>query len=464
METAIKTYTLTDLGNSLKSVIEKTYKNQYWVVAEINKLNYYPHSGHAYPELVEKKDGKIVAQFRGQMWKNDFDMANKTFLDLLNEPIRDGIKVLMLIKVAFDGMYGLSLQIKAIDPKYSLGDLEAEKNLTLSKLKKEGIYENNKRTLLPLVPKRLAIISVESSKGYADFLQILEQSGGKYRFDLRLFPSILQGEQAVTGIQQQLREIAKMQNEFDAVAIIRGGGGDVGLSCYNNYELSRAVANFPLPVLTGIGHATNLTVTELVAHTNAITPTKLAELLLQHFKRFEEQVESAQERLKLLATTLLTENSRKIETNRKTLVSATKLFTAQLLVQLQRQSENFKASTGKHLQRNSAMLREQQFKIRFSGEKAIGNARGKLSYLAGQVAEKSVRKMKMQQQELAYLERTVAVLHPRSVLQRGFALVRGNGKIVTSVKKINYGQDLEIELFDGILQTKLIDKHENETD
>ncbi len=462
METTVKTYTLTDLGNSLKSVIEKTYKNHYWVVAEINKLNYYPHSGHAYPELVEKTDGKIVAQFRGQMWKNDFDTANNKFLELLNEPIRDGIKVLMLVKVVFDGMYGLSLQIKAIDPKYSLGDLEAEKNLTLAKLKKEGIYESNKRKTLPLVPKRLAIISVESSKGYADFLQILAQSGEKYCFDLRLFPSILQGEQAVTGIQQQLREIAKTQDEFDAVAIIRGGGGDVGLSCYNNYELSRAVASFPLPVLTGIGHATNLTVTELVAHTNAITPTKLAELLLQHFRRFDDELSRAKEKIRALTEKILRENKQKIDANQRSLVAATKLFTARLLVYLQRQSETFKASTGKQLQRSSLALREQQYRITLSTERMVGNQRGKLNYFAGQVAEKSVRKLEMQQQELTHLERTVAVLHPRSVLQRGFALVRGNGKIITSAKKLKSGQELEIELYDGIVQTKLIEKNENE--
>lgn len=462
METAAKTYTLTDLGNSLKSVIEKRYTGRYWVVAEINKLNYYPHSGHAYPELVEKKDGKIVAQFRGQMWKNDFDVANNTFLELLNEPIRDGIKVLMLVKVVFDGMYGLSLRIKAIDPKYSLGDLEAEKNLTLAKLKKEGVFESNKRKTLPLVPKRLAIISVESSKGYADFLQILAQSGEKYCFDLRLFPSILQGEQAVTGIQQQLREIAKTPHEFDAVAIIRGGGGDVGLSCYNNYELSRAVATFPLPILTGIGHATNLTVTELVAHTNAITPTKLAELLLQQYRRFDDEIARATDKIRVLTEKIVRENKQKIDANQRSLVAATKLFTARLLVHLQRQSETFKASTGKQLQRSSLALREQQYRITLSTERMVGNQRGKLTQFAGQVAEKSVRKLEIQQQELTHLERTVAVLHPRSVLQRGFALIRGNGKIITSAKKLKSGQELEIELYDGTVQTKLIEKNENE--
>src|SRR5690606_26888894 len=181
---------------------------------------------------------------------------------------------------------GISLRIIDIDPNFSLGLLVREKQQSIERLRKEQIFDANRRIPFPLLPKRIAIISVETSKGLADFLNILDHNDWHYRFEYSLFPALLQGEKAIGSIIGQLHKIAESGSQFDAVALIRGGGGDVGLSCYNHYALASEIARFPIPVLTGIGHATNETVSELVAYKNAITPTGLAEFLIQHFHNF----------------------------------------------------------------------------------------------------------------------------------------------------------------------------------
>ena len=279
-------FTLKEVTESIQKTLTQRYSSIFWVKAEMNKLNYYNHSGHCYPELIEKIESKLVAQIKSILWKDDYENINLNFIKVLKEPLKDGIKILFAARITFDPVYGLALRIVDIDPTFTLGDLEKEKQETIDRLKKENLFEKNKQTLMPLLPQRIAIISVQTSKGYADFIKVIDQNPWSYKFFYLLFPSLLQGEKAVASIILQLDRIRKVIAHFDVVAIIRGGGGDVGLSCYNNYELSKAIATFPLPVLTGIGHATNQTVAEMTAYQNAITPTKLAEFLIQKFHNF----------------------------------------------------------------------------------------------------------------------------------------------------------------------------------
>ncbi|MFE3872483.1 exodeoxyribonuclease VII large subunit [Flavobacterium sp. ZS1P70] len=215
------------------------------------------------------------------------------------------------------------LQIIDIDPQYTLGDLENEKRETIKKLKLEGIYDQNKELALAFLPQRITIISVATSKGFGDFIDVIDKNSWNYKFLYLLFPSILQGDKAVTGIMAQLKRIKKVIHYFDAVAIIRGGGGDVGLSCYNNYELAKAIALFPIPVITGTGHVTNETVCEMIAHTNAITPTKLAEFLIQKFHNFSVPIQKAKEKIADKSRRLLREEKTKLESELKLFRSIT---------------------------------------------------------------------------------------------------------------------------------------------
>src|SRR6266487_4394668 len=167
-------FSLLEVTKSIQKTIADRYKSSFWVKAEMNKLNFYKQSGHCYPELVEKQDGRVIAQIKSIMWKEDYIKINNTFQRVLKEPLKDGIKILFLANISFDSIYGLALRIIDIDPGYTLGDLEREKQEAIKKLQDEGIFSKNKTLTLPLLPQRIAIISVETSKGYADFLKVID--------------------------------------------------------------------------------------------------------------------------------------------------------------------------------------------------------------------------------------------------------------------------------------------------
>ncbi len=188
-----KVFALAEVAGSIKQTLSKRYTTAFWVKAEMIKLNYYKHSGHCYPDLVDKANEKIVAQMRALLWKSDYQRINATFLKFLNEPLKDGIKILFLATITFDALHGLSLRIIDIDAAFTLGDLEKEKLDTIKKMKAQGLYDKNRTLPLPLLPQRIALISVETGKGYADFVRVIENNGFGYHFFHMLFPSILQG-------------------------------------------------------------------------------------------------------------------------------------------------------------------------------------------------------------------------------------------------------------------------------
>ncbi len=290
-------YTLSEIAYSLHRVVERTYPQPYFIKAEILKLNFYPHSGHCYPELVEKEGNSIRAEMRAVIWAANFQRINGRFMQITGSPLKENISILCLARVEFSPKHGMALHIEDIEPAYTLGEMVKNRNAVIERLKKEGVFTANKRIEMPLLPKRVAVISVETSKGYSDFITTLSGNRRGYCFETELFPSILQGDKAIAGITGRLSEIRLRQGEFDCVVIVRGGGGDVGLSCYDEYEMAYAVATSPLPVLTGIGHSTNLSVTDMVAHTYNITPTDVAFALIGYFQTFDEKVRDCQKRI-----------------------------------------------------------------------------------------------------------------------------------------------------------------------
>ncbi|MGO1243577.1 MAG: exodeoxyribonuclease VII large subunit [Sphingobacterium sp.] len=407
-------FSLLEVSRSVQKTIAERYKSLYWIKAEMNKLNLYNHSGHCYPELVEKKDGKIVAEMRSVLWKMDFQRINKQFKEVLNEPLRDGITILFQAALSYDPLFGFSLKIIDIDPTFVLGELEKEKRESIAKLQKEGIYDANKKRPFPQVPKRLALISVETSKGFSDFFQILKNNPWGYKFESTLYPALLQGDKSIPSIIKQLVVIAENIEKYDVVAIIRGGGGEVGLSSYNNYLLAKAIATFPIPVITGIGHSTNLTVSEMVAYKSAITPSELADFLIQKFHQFALPIEESQRRILL----------------------ATRAYFAQEKQQLSGISQA----------------------ITWSSKTALTHAENKLSTLSSGLTSYSRQTIKNTKVDLKNLERLLQMADPKQLLRRGFSITRVNGKAVTNIERISPGDQIETTLFQGTLHSQVIKK------
>ncbi|HRN72612.1 MAG TPA: exodeoxyribonuclease VII large subunit [Ginsengibacter sp.] len=420
-------FSLLEVMQSIKKTLESRYTSAFWVKAEMNKLNLYQHSGHCYPDLVEKAEGKVVAEIRSTLWGSDYRRINQKFLAILKEPLRDGIKILFSARINFDPKYGLSLQILDIDPSFTLGDLEKEKQETIQRLQQDGLWRKNKEVPFPLLPKRIAIISVETSKGYADFMTITQNNPWGYKFFFFLFPSLLQGERAAATIMQQLRRIKKVKKYFDAVAIIRGGGGEVGLTCYNNFELSRMICEFPIPVITGIGHATNETVTEMVAHTNAITPTKLAEFLIQKFHNYAEPVKRSEKKIIDISRLIIKEN----QTSFHNAIRIFRNVTERMVNTHHHQIEML----------GQGVVRQSRF-LFYKNKETLLQTTGVIKANTGFI----FRNTKTQ---LEGIEKNIANLHPDNILKRGFSITLLNGKSISHTGNLKKGDEILTLLAEG---------------
>ena len=448
-----KIFSLLEVTKSIEKTLADRYTSSFWVKAEMNKLNFYSHSGHCYPDLVEKRDGKVITQIRAVLWKDDYVRVNKRFLETLKEPLKDGVKILFLARISYTPMYGLTLIISDIDPSYTLGDLEQEKQQAIKKLHTEGIFHNNHRLEFPLLPQRIAIISVETSKGYADFLRIVENNSWNYKFFLHLFPALLQGDKAPAQISKQLQRIKKVKHHFDVVAIIRGGGGDIGLSCYNDYNLASEIANFPIPIITGIGHATNETVSEMVAFTNAITPTKLAEFLIQKFHDFSIPVKEAERKLGERAQRILKEERTNLHSEVKLFRSVTEniLNTNQngidkSLTALQQQIEFRFRNEKESLRMYGATIRKDSFSLMNHFKLDIYRINEKLLI-------RTKLKFKENYLEIENLEKNIENMNPKNVLKRGYSITLLNGKSIKDSSKVKLGDTLQTLIYEGEIKS-----------
>lgn len=434
---------------SIHKVIERTYTRPYYIKAEILKLNYYPYSGHCYPELVEREGNTIKTEMRAVIWSANFKDINRRFIQITGEPLKENIRILCLATIQFSPKHGLALHIEDVEPTYTLGEMVRNRQEVIDRLKKELVFELNRRLPMPLVPKRVAIISVETSKGYSDFIQTLQHNEPGYKFQTELFPSILQGDKAITGITGQLDRIAQRQDEFDVVVIVRGGGGDVGMSCYDDYGLTQKVATFPLPVLTGIGHSTNLTVTDMVAHANFITPTDVAFSLIEDFRRFEEQINDCMARIAQQAQIRLAEvkqalvrtetalqyklpkvidnHRNNLSETYKTLVFKSKETTMHQGFLLKSLMQEIGNEMQLHLHRNQQQLERFQETL----------PKGALAIL---------RKRTM---ECDNLSEKLHLLSPENVLKRGYSITLKDGKAVTKATDLQAGDRLVTKLYDG---------------
>jgi exodeoxyribonuclease VII large subunit len=493
-------FSLLEVTQSIQKTLAERYTSSFWVKAEMNKLNNYPHSGHCYPDLVEKKDERVVAQLKATLWKEDYLRINSHFQQVLKEPLKDGIKILFCATITFDPAHGLSLRILDIDPSYSLGELEKEKSESISRITGEGIFYRNKKHQPPLLPQRIAIISVQTSKGYSDFMRVIEGNQWGYKFFLLLFPALLQGDSAAPSIIRQLKRIEKVKSHFDMVAIIRGGGGEVGLSCYNNFSLAREVALFPLPVITGIGHSTNETVVEMVAFENAITPTKLAEFLLQRFHNFSVPVKRAEERLADRSLKILKDEKSTFHNAVKYFRSVTgnmlatgkhaiKIQSGTLLQQstflLRRERESYvsmvngikkrtlsfcnnthqeirlialqlKKDVVTNLNRHELLVMQNLQQVERGSRVLFLSGRMEVQHHNEKLFEETAFFMKTNAKEMTAIERSIINMNPENVLRRGYSITLLNGKALKSIEQVNPGDIVETLLINGNISSTVL--------
>ena len=292
------------LQEQVKRHLEDHFFESVWLQAEISELKQNP-SGHCYLTLVEKDPGSnaLLARASAVVWASTWRMVKPYFEAQTGRSLAPGLSVLVRVQVSYSVLYGLSLVIYDIDPSFTVGELELARQRTIARLEAEGMFDMNAQLSLPLLPRRLAVVSSPTAAGWRDFRRQLEGNEYGFRFRLQLFPAVMQGDAAPESIIGALDQIAAEADSFDAVLILRGGGGAMDLVCFDDYELAVNVAQFPLPVLTGIGHDHDFHIVDMVAHTHVKTPTALADWLLDRFAGEAWRLDTLVQRLHLAVRT-----------------------------------------------------------------------------------------------------------------------------------------------------------------
>ncbi len=396
--------TLKELQRMVKLTLDERFALPLWVSAEISeiKVNY---SGHCYLELVEKgaDDGLPTAQARAVIWRSQFPRISARFESETGQRLVAGIRLLAKVLVSYHELYGFSLQITDIDPSFTLGDLERQRQQTIAQLHEDGVWEMNRSLPMPEVVQRVAVVSSAQAAGYQDFCKELAKS--PYRFETVLFDAFMQGAAAEDSIISALCEVAARPERFDAVVMIRGGGSRSDLTCFDNYRLCTYVAQFPLPVLTGIGHDKDTSVADLVAHTALKTPTAVAGWLVDRMAEAEGRLDGAALQLHDAVQTMLHD----------------------VTVRLERFSGDLRETAATFFTRRSL----------------------RLEHLAEGLPMAVRELLERRKKELDAAAEWVAGYAPERILRLGFAVVRKEGRACVSAEQLRAGDRLSIEWIDG---------------
>lgn len=476
-------YKLSDLLDEVQMVIRSTFDRSYWVIAEIVSVSE-AKNGHLYLEVAEKDDDILQAKIRANLWSNAKRRILSEFEHITNQSLKKGMKVLLNVTIDYHIVFGMSLNILDIDPNFSLGEIERQKQATLLQLEEEGLIDFNKQHVLPHVIQSIAIISSASAAGYQDFIKQLSDNSHKYTFSTQLFQAIMQGEKAADSIIQAMNKLEDSKDNFDIVVLIRGGGSSLDLSCFDEYNLAARLAQSLFPIFTGIGHERDISIADKVAHTHLKTPTAVAESVIAHNKSFEDELDTLLETLNHYALNL-------VDTHKEQLghLSRNLSYSAQQKMHknsqgLMQQSYNYQQAVKTRLSKADFRLEKiklilkHDLKIKLhqvdqnldqTFDNIIKESKNFLQFHQKKtkqninaLAKYSLNNLQSNIRTIKQIEHLVHLANPKQILKKGFSITRVNGKVLRSVKDIDKKSILSTELCDGILESKITNTNNNE--
>jgi len=446
-----QTLSLLELNQLLAEVIDVGMPREYWVEAEISELR--EVRGHCYIDLIEKAEGTNtpVARASAKCWANTWSTVGPLFEKVTGQRLHAGMKVLMLVGANFHPAYGFSWIISDIDPTYTLGDMARKRQAIIDQLKREGVFDMQKELEMPLFCQHIAVISSANAAGYGDFVNQLESNAYGFKFVTRLFPATMQGEGVEQSIISALEKIYKtplqlprggeqetalwggVEGVFDCVVIIRGGGATSDLSGFDTLALAENVAQFPLPVITGIGHERDESILDMVSHTRVKTPTAAAAFLIDNLKRVWDFLEDAQNSLAANAR-------QRMETEQMRLVRA---------------SEKISPLFSLVKEREERRLDRMMQKIIAAAQQGVSNNKHKIDIIEGNLQPLAMRLMTEQKHRLQMLEQRAQALDPALLLKRGYSITTHNGIVVRDASQLKPGDVLETRVEKGIVQSEV---------
>lgn len=329
----MKQYSLSELCQNIEEVLAEEFASTYWVRAEVASLSV---RGHCYMELVEKASTKnIAAKVRATCWQQIYGILSPYFEAETGQKLSVGMQVLLEVEVSFHAVYGLSLNIVGIDPTFTLGDMVRQRQETIQRLKDDGVMDMQSSLEIPSLPRRIAVISSADAAGYDDFCHQLENNSGGFQFRTQLFAAIMQGEQSAKSIIQSLQQIADEIDKWDIVVIVRGGGASTDLRNFDDYELASHCAQFPLPIIAGIGHTRDISIVDMVVHSSVKTPTAAAEWLINAMQQQADRIAELYTRLQRAIQHTINQQHIRIEQLQQALQFTSKKHLYQLRSQLE---------------------------------------------------------------------------------------------------------------------------------
>lgn len=404
---------LSELNNRVKIAINSMMPESYWIRAETSDVRR-NRNGHCYLEFLEKdhKTQALIAKARGVIWSNVYEMISAYFEKETGQTFTSGLNVLVRVTVDFHALYGFSLTVVDIDPSFTIGEIARNRQLVLKKLEAEGVINMNKELNLPEFLNRIAVISSPTAAGFEDFKDQLNNNPAGLKFYTKLFPAIMQGDRSESSVIQALEKIYLIIDKFDAIAIIRGGGASADLNSFDSYLLANNVAQFPLPVVSGIGHERDVTVLDAVSHTRAKTPTAVAEFFITHLSKTVYELVDLQERL-------LSESQNRLSREKSTMHTITKDIIYHSTYNIEKEKTN------------------------------IDNLQIKIKH-------QTIRFIQDQTHILSNAQQFINMVSPDNILKRGYTLTLKDGEIITTINKIEPGDKIETRFHDGVLSSKVL--------
>ena len=405
--------TLSELTSQIQQTIRLGFDTPQWIRAEISELRE-NQGGHCYLELIEKDSDSdtLLAKTKATIWASTYRMLKPYFESSTGQSLRAGMNVLVSVTVEFHGVYGFSLNIRDIDPTFTIGEMAARRLKIIRQLEQDGIMDMNRQLPFPELPQRLAIISSPTAAGYGDFCDQLNNDSSQFAFYIKLYPAVMQGDQAETSMISALEKIYENIDLFDVVIVIRGGGAITDLACFDSYELALNCAQFPLPVIAGIGHQRDVSILDMVAHTSVKTPTAVAEFLISKMQTAENMAINVISDIRYIIRTRIETESR--------LINQTQLQIKQTL-------------RGWVLQKTH-MLERQKSRLQ-------SNVRMQLL---------------KQNNKLSLLDKNIETHSPIFLLKHGYTITTLNGKRITSGKQVKSGDQIRTYVSDGDFESEII--------
>ena len=448
---------LTELQLIIRDSLYLALPDMYWVTAEITEIKE-NFAGHCYLELVEKtsEEKNVSARVKAIIWSKRYSFLKSFFENSSGESLKEGLKILVKVKIEYHEIYGLSLIIIDIDPSYTIGEMALKRRLIIKRLEDEGIFTMNKESAFPVVPQRIAVISSKNAAGYSDFINHLTGNSNGYVFYTCLIDTIMQGSETERSVIKSLDKIALNTGLFDLVVIIRGGGSQSDLSWFDNYNIAYYITQFPLPVVTGIGHDKDMSVTDMVAYESLKTPTAVADYLIGCMNDTENHLMEISSGITNISRMIIEKNRIRIDSCRIKLNPVARLMLSEVKEELSGRIFEIINKAREYIGRAGLSPVNQKSRLissirSFTSVKDLSLKQNRLDlfkFTSGSLKSNNIR--------VTGLESVLEMVRPENVLRRGYTITSLNGKIIKSRAEVKADEIIDTQFSDGSISSKVV--------